>query len=163
MPIRLECAACGATCDAACGCGAGYLSSKARAARALADPANAGKSDRAIAAAIGVDHKTVGAARSTGEYSPVERVISLNGRSYPATQPKRAKHWADKEGYTQSQVHYDKWLVQYKKMLRSYTVGLTTARRRQFYQEILEHITQILEKEKHHGKTGKSIHSATTH
>jgi hypothetical protein len=49
-----------------------------RAAEAVA--ANPEKSDRAIAAEIGVDHKTVSKARkATGDHSPVERV-GLDGK-----------------------------------------------------------------------------------
>ena len=58
-----------------------HLESKAaRAAAAIAT--NPGKSDRAIAAEIGVDHKTVGKARkATGEQSPVQERTGLDGKT----------------------------------------------------------------------------------
>jgi hypothetical protein len=65
---------------------AGFLVAKSvRAAEAIR--ANPGKSDRGIAAAIGVDHKTVGAARqqSRGECSPPDR-IGQDGKSYSIRQ-----------------------------------------------------------------------------
>ena len=49
---KLECSACGATTDAACDCGASYTPAGARAAKAVA--ANPERSDRAIAAELGV-------------------------------------------------------------------------------------------------------------
>lgn len=60
-PARIECSACGATRDAACDCGASYVPAGTRAAQALAK--NPEKSDRAIAAEIGVSTPTVGRAR----------------------------------------------------------------------------------------------------
>jgi hypothetical protein len=64
-----------------------YIPAGQRAAEAIA--ANPQRSDRAIAAEIGVDHKTEGAARkAVGEHSPPER-IGRDGKSYPtkATKP----------------------------------------------------------------------------
>ncbi len=69
-PAKIGCSSCGATVDAACDCGAPYLPAGQRAAEAVA--ANPEKSNRAIAADIGVDHKTVAKAR--GDNSPPERV-----------------------------------------------------------------------------------------
>jgi hypothetical protein len=57
-PIRLECIECGETADAACRCGVAYVPAGARAAKAIAD--NPEKSDRAIAAELGVSDMTVG-------------------------------------------------------------------------------------------------------
>ncbi len=55
---------------------------------AVADLRETGMSTRAIGAALGVDHKTVvGDLKSTGEYSPVEKVTSLDGRERPASRP----------------------------------------------------------------------------
>jgi hypothetical protein len=88
----LACAACGATGEANCDCGAPYMPASVRAAKAIAE--NPGKSNRAIGADIGVDHKTVGAARKAGgEHSPPERVTGKDGKSYPA----RASNDADPE------------------------------------------------------------------
>jgi hypothetical protein len=79
----MHCSKCGVEAAAACDCGAPYLPATARAAKAIAE--NPGKSNRAIAAEIGVDHKTVGAARKAGgEHSPPERVTGKDGKSYPA-------------------------------------------------------------------------------
>lgn len=58
---------------------------KQRAADAI--KANPGKSNRAIAAEIGVDHKTVAKAR--GDNSPSETVVGRDGKQYPAK--RRAK------------------------------------------------------------------------
>jgi hypothetical protein len=70
MSIILTAVACGV--DAACNCGAPVIPAWQRSQEFEA--ANPEKSDRMIAAEIGVDHKTVGAARrkSTGERSPVD-------------------------------------------------------------------------------------------
>jgi hypothetical protein len=62
---RLACSSCGAETDASCNCGAPYLPAGMRAAKAIAE--NPEKSDRAIAADIGVDHKTVGSVRAEAE------------------------------------------------------------------------------------------------
>jgi hypothetical protein len=60
--VRLQCSACGAEANAACDCGAPYVSAASRAADALAkDP---DKSDRAIADEIGVSNQTVKRARA---------------------------------------------------------------------------------------------------
>jgi hypothetical protein len=76
---QLRCSGCGATTDAACACGVGYVPAHEYAAKAVA--ANPGKSDRAIAAELGLDHKTVGKARrSTGEKSPVEKRVGQDGK-----------------------------------------------------------------------------------
>ena len=71
----LVCPGCGTT--ASCNCGVAPID---RAAYALLN--NGQKSDRAIAAEIGVDHKTVGAARRrTGETSPVGKRIGRDGKA----------------------------------------------------------------------------------
>lgn len=70
---RMACTACGSEANATCNCGKPYVPKKQLAADAIA--ANPQKSDRAIAADLGIDHKTVGAARreTGGEDSPPER------------------------------------------------------------------------------------------
>jgi hypothetical protein len=66
---QLRCSDCGATTDAACACGVGYVPAHEYAAKAV--QAHPEKSDRAIAAVLGIDHKTVGKARkATGEKNP---------------------------------------------------------------------------------------------
>jgi hypothetical protein len=90
---QIGCSACGATTDAACDCGVAYLPARQRAAEAIT--ANPDRSDRAIAAEIGVDHKTVGAARrSVGEHSPPEKRIGQDGKSYPAMSTKASREKA---------------------------------------------------------------------
>lgn len=58
---RMSCTACGAEANASCNCGKPYVPAKQRAKEAI--EANPQKSDRAIAADIGVSHETVSKAR----------------------------------------------------------------------------------------------------
>jgi hypothetical protein len=75
----LECSSCGATADASCNCGAPYVPARERAAAAVA--ANPEKSDRAIAADIGVSHPTVAKARkTTGNNLPVDGRVGMDGK-----------------------------------------------------------------------------------
>lgn len=79
-PIRLACEKCGAETHAACDCGVAYTAAAARAADAIA--ANPEKSDRAIAAAIGVGRETVRRARkATAPHGAVEKRIGLDGKA----------------------------------------------------------------------------------
>ena len=81
MPVaaKLECSSCGAKADAACNCGTPYIPAGERAARAVA--ASPEKSDRAIAAELGVSHTTVQNARkATGNHLPVDERIGLDGK-----------------------------------------------------------------------------------
>jgi hypothetical protein len=83
---RMVCTACGAEADASCNCGKPYVPAKERAAKAVAE--NPQKSDRAIAAEIGVSHPTVAKARkeSTGNDLPVgEPRIGLDGKARKQT------------------------------------------------------------------------------
>lgn len=78
----LCCSKCGAKAKASCQCDAAYVPASKYAARAVA--AHPEKSDRAIAAAIGVDHKTVAKARkSVGEKSPTR--VGADGKRYLST------------------------------------------------------------------------------
>jgi hypothetical protein len=73
----------------------------ARAAEAVA--ANPEKSDRAIAADLGVSRATVQRARNTGgSYEPPEQRIGRDGKSYPATRPS-----APAEGYDETGIEDD--------------------------------------------------------
>lgn len=82
-PRRMQCSSCGASANAACDCGVAYLPAGERAAAAVA--ANPAMSDRAIAAEIGVDHKTVATAhRAGGERSPPDKRTGRDGKSYPS-------------------------------------------------------------------------------
>ena len=92
LPIRqpLVCTECGASGEGSCRCGAPYVAPGQRAAEAVT--ANPNKSDRAIAADIGVDHKTVSKARkSGGEYSPPEKRTGKDGKSYPVKRKRRKR------------------------------------------------------------------------
>jgi hypothetical protein len=85
---QLRCSKCGATTDAICECGVGYVPAHEYAAKALA--ANPEKSDRAIAAELGIDHKTVAKQRKlTGENSPVRIGRDRKARRVP--KPKSPK------------------------------------------------------------------------
>jgi hypothetical protein len=69
VKVRLVCAECGAPGEGSCHCGAPYVAPGQRAAEAI--KANPSKSDRAIAAEIGVHKNTVARAReSTGPHGP---------------------------------------------------------------------------------------------
>ncbi len=72
LPGRLECAGCGASTEARCDCGVAYVPAGVRAAKAVAE--TPGKSDRAIAAELGVGLGTVQRARkkSTDPHESVE-------------------------------------------------------------------------------------------
>ena len=74
---RMVCTGCGAEANASCNCGKAYVPKAVRAAEAVT--ANPEKSDRAIAAEIGVSDKTVAKAR-TAEQSAVERT-GLDGKT----------------------------------------------------------------------------------
>jgi len=76
---RLACSACGAGVDAACGCGAAYVPAGERAAKAVKD--NPGKSDRAIAAELGVSNKTVSRARATVSCDTVAKRTGRDGKA----------------------------------------------------------------------------------
>jgi hypothetical protein len=81
----MHCSECGVEAAAACDCGAPYIPAGAAAAKAVA--AHPEKSDRAIAAVIGVSDKTVAKARkATAENSAAEPRIGLDGiaRKQPA-------------------------------------------------------------------------------
>jgi flagellum-specific peptidoglycan hydrolase FlgJ len=69
MTRRLECSACGATAQASCDCGAPYVTAGFRAAKAVKRSPE--KSDRAIAAEIGVSNSTVSEARKKSKKSTV--------------------------------------------------------------------------------------------
>jgi hypothetical protein len=77
--VIMHCSACGAEAKAACACGAPYVSAAARAIAAIAK--NPEKSDRAIAAEIGVGNKTVSRARSTVSHDTVDKRTGKDGRT----------------------------------------------------------------------------------
>jgi hypothetical protein len=90
LALALRCTACGAEANAACECGANYEPASVAAARALkSDP---GKSNRALAALVGVDEGTVRKLRnSTAEFSAVERTVGQDGKARPAVRPSKPK------------------------------------------------------------------------
>jgi hypothetical protein len=75
----MHCSKCGVEASAACDCGAPYLPATARAAKAITE--NPGKSDRAIAAEIGVSDRTVNRARATATHDAVESRVGLDGKA----------------------------------------------------------------------------------
>lgn len=78
---RLACTACGAEARASCNCGKPYVPAKQRAKDAI--KANPQKSDRAIAADLGISHPTVSKARreTTGNELPVDEPrVGLDGK-----------------------------------------------------------------------------------
>src|SRR6266481_5565577 len=76
----MHCSECGVEAAAACDCGAPYVPAGVAAANAVA--AHPEKSDRAIAAEIGVSDKTVGKARrATAEFSAVDTRVGLDGKA----------------------------------------------------------------------------------
>jgi hypothetical protein len=91
---RLECSACGATANAACDCGAPYVPSTAEKRELVAEALkkNPKKSNRQVAQAVGVAHKTIAAVRrgleSTGEIPQLEKTTGKDGRDRPAGKPK---------------------------------------------------------------------------
>jgi hypothetical protein len=86
---RMVCTGCGAEANASCNCGKPYVPKSLRAAEAIR--ANPEKSNRAIAADIGVDEKTVRKARDepTADQSAVDTRIGLDGkeRKMPEKKP----------------------------------------------------------------------------
>jgi hypothetical protein len=88
---RMVCTGCGAEANASCTCGVAYTPKSVRAAEAI--KANPEKSNRAIAADIGVDHKTVGAAREAGgeSFPTTDTRVGRDGKNYPATAPQKPR------------------------------------------------------------------------
>ena len=83
----IACTRCGAEADAACECGKPYEPASQRAAEAV--KANPGKSDRVIAAEIGVGSNTVRRARkSVAPRGAPETVTGRDGKNYKA-KPRR--------------------------------------------------------------------------
>jgi hypothetical protein len=92
----LRCSACNATTSASCDCGAAYVPAGDIAVLAIA--ANPEKSDRAIAEATGISHKTVSRARkATVSSDTVEKRIGKDGKARKAPQPKKPKVITDQE------------------------------------------------------------------
>lgn len=96
---RLQCSSCGAEANASCDCGKPYVPAGARAAAAVA--ANPEKSDRAIAADIGVSRTTVQRARDAGgPYGPPDAGSGDTDLSPESDQPYQNEKRAGRDGKT---------------------------------------------------------------
>jgi hypothetical protein len=86
---RMVCTGCGSEANASCNCGLSYIPKKIRAAEAI--KAAPEKSDRAIAADLGLGKDTVRRARDQiGACAPPQSErIGRDGKSYPASQPSK--------------------------------------------------------------------------
>jgi hypothetical protein len=97
---RLECSKCGAATDAACDCGVAYVPAGVRAKQVI--EANPAKSNRALAADIGVDEGTIRRARITGaENSAPEKRKGRDGKIYPSviSKPRRTHEEIEEAHY----------------------------------------------------------------
>jgi hypothetical protein len=88
----LCCIKCGEQAKSACNCGVGYVPAHVFAASAVAK--NPEKSDRAIAAEIGVSDKTVAKARKSGADKSAPKRIGRNGKKQSATKKLSNAHIA---------------------------------------------------------------------
>lgn len=95
--VRLQCLGCGAEANASCDCGKPYVPARERAAEAIA--AHPEKSNRAIAEEIGVGEPTVRRARNEAASPDApETVTGRDGKTYPATKPKRPSNYEPEPG-----------------------------------------------------------------
>jgi len=87
----LSCTKCGVSVEAQCSCGAPYVPVVERAKAAI--KAAPKKSNRALAAEIGVSRESVRQARSqvASDLPPAEKVEGKDGKSYPAKRPTTTK------------------------------------------------------------------------
>lgn len=116
---RLTCESCGAEAVASCNCGVEYRPKSVRAGEAV--KANPEKSNRAIAADIGVDEKTVRQARSTADRSAVEARTGLDGKTRKIPEKKSGSPKEDDdEPETDTDGDYDEgsWPEEARKALR---------------------------------------------
>ena len=83
---RMVCTGCGAEANASCNCGVSYVAKSIRAAEAIR--ANPGKSDRAIAAELGIGSNTVRRAREDlgAPYGAGDERVGRGGKSYSIRQ-----------------------------------------------------------------------------
>jgi hypothetical protein len=95
--VRLSCTGCGAEANASCDCHKPYVPAAAKAAAAIA--ANPNKSDRAIAAEIGVAPNTVRTARqATAQDCAVDERVGLDGKTRKLPQRAPRGFYAIPEG-----------------------------------------------------------------
>ena len=121
---RMVCTGCGAEANASCNCGVAYQPKSVRAAEAV--KANPEKSDRAIAAEIGVSQPTVSKARkdleATDKELSVDERIGLDGKTRklpekkqePEKKPDEEADDDDTPGLTV--LDYDGLLKEYEKL-----------------------------------------------
>ena len=95
----IQCSACGACVDAACDCGAAYVTAGTRAKAAIAKTPE--KSDRSIAAEIGVGHATVSRAREQVPVSGETPRIGQDGKQYPAKKTRQSAIASDDDAYNE--------------------------------------------------------------
>jgi hypothetical protein len=81
---RMVCTGCGAEANACCDCGVSYMPKSVRAREAI--KANPNKSDRAIAAELGVGRATVQRAREVAHDEPRDERVGRDGKSYSIRQ-----------------------------------------------------------------------------
>lgn len=114
----MRCTACGTRGEAKCKCGEPYIHIPAHQAASLGIVAHPGWSDRRIAEAVGVDHKTIIAARrSVGENSPTDKPkrVGKDGKKYKATKmtkprkPKKSKTDIPPRARDQSFTPQEEW------------------------------------------------------
>jgi len=93
--MMLECSACGAKANAECACGVEYVPAGTRAAAAIAK--NPEKSDRAIAAEIGVSDRTINRARKTTatDVAVGTKRTGKDGRTRQVPQTKNSRRQMD--------------------------------------------------------------------
>jgi hypothetical protein len=95
-PVEMKCSACGATAEASCNCGVPYVPAGSRAAKAVAK--NPKKSDRAIAAEIGVSGETVRRARrKSGATNVAPERIGKDGKTYMLRKQDHVALWRGRE------------------------------------------------------------------
>jgi hypothetical protein len=109
----LLCSECGAEVKAACSCNAPYIPAGTKAMKAIA--ANPEKSDRAIAADLGISQPTVSKARKAGDnkLSPAKR-IGKDGKRYSA---KRSNKKINENGYNKLQRTTEEFMNNFIKIL----------------------------------------------
>ena len=91
LATRLVCSKCGARGEMNCACGVDYIRAGEFAATAVADPANAAKSNRALAAELGVGEATVRRVRSGAPNDAPEKRIGKDGKHYSRPKIDKAK------------------------------------------------------------------------
>jgi len=136
----MECSSCGAAGFAACDCGAPYMPASARAAAAIAADPN--KSDRAIAADLGVGSNTVRRARATAPSGAVDTRVGLDGkvrqmpRRSTKTKPEEIMP-TEEEAYAEQEKHlYDHACELVELMARETRQKFFASLRRRYREEL---------------------------